>query len=285
MRISDVLQGKSTLSFEIFPPKTALEKDAVLRVSDELMGLNPDYISVTYGAGGGGSQNTVDVAAHIQRRATALAHLTCVTADRAKIAGVLSELKAVGVENVLALRGDLPADGARGTDYEHASNLVADIKRLSGGAFCVGGACYPDGHPECESRERDIENIRFKVDAGCDFLVTQLFFDNDVLYNFLYRLASRRVEVPVVAGIMPITGAKQIKKMTTMCGAALKPKHKAIIERWADNPAALYQAGIAFAAEQIADLAANGVRGIHLYTMNRPKIARDIIGNLNELFK
>ncbi|GHV05119.1 methylenetetrahydrofolate reductase [Clostridia bacterium] len=283
MRISDILNRKTTLSFEIFPPKTPLELATVARVSDELMDLNPDYISVTYGAGGGGSQNTVDVAAHIQNRVDALAHLTCVTADEAKIASVLSDLKSAGVTNILALRGDPPApDIPAYTHYKHASQLVSVIKRH--GDFCVGGACYPDGHPECGNRERDIENIRYKVDAGCDFLVSQLFFDNAVMYNFLYRLAARRVEVPVVAGIMPITNARQITKMTTMCGATLNAKHKAIIERWADKPAALYQAGIAYATEQIADLLANGVRGIHLYTMNKPKIARDILGSVHELF-
>lgn len=280
MRISEMLKTP-TLSFEIFPPKQESDFIGVAAAVDELAGMNPDFISVTYGAGGGNSKSTADIAGRIQKTTTALAHITCVASTRQQVREVAAGLKARGVENVLALRGDMPKDGVPSSDYTYASDLARELKA----DFCVGGACYPEGHPECESRELDIDHIKLKVENGCEFLITQLFFDNNILYNFLYLLRSKGVNTPVIAGIMPITNARQIKKMTTMCGATLTPKHKAAIDKFANNPAAMRQAGIAYAAEQIVDLIANGVSGIHIYTMNRPDIARDILSATGELFK
>jgi methylenetetrahydrofolate reductase (NADPH) len=282
MKIIDILNTKKpTLSFEIFPPKQSADTDNVLHVADELAGIHPDFISVTCGAGGSGNHNTSFIAGHVQKSTTALAHLTCVSSTHEQVKTAADELKTLGVENILALRGDVPKDGLRTEDYMYASELARELKSFG---FCVGGACYPEGHPEAETREIDIDHIKMKVDSGCDFLITQLFFDNNILYNFLYLLQSKGVDAPVIAGIMPITNAKLIKKMTTMCGAALTPKHKAIIDKFGHNTSALRQAGIAYATEQIVDLVANGVRGIHLYTMNKPDIARDIYENVSEMF-
>lgn len=283
MRILDILKTKHpSLSFEIFPPKQSVDTDNVLRTVDALSGLRPDFMSVTCGAGGSGNNNTSLVAGHIQKSTTALAHLTCVSSSREQVKAMADELKALDVENILALRGDIPVGGTLSEDYNYAADLAHELREYG---FCVGGACYPEGHPEAETRELDIEHIKLKVESGCEFLITQLFFDNNILYNFLYLLQSKGVNVPVIAGIMPITNAKQIKKMTTMCGASLTPKHKTIIDKFGHNPAALRQAGIAYATEQIIDLIANDVRGIHLYTMNRPDIARDIFGNVSEMFE
>jgi len=282
MKILDILNAKRPLmSFEIFPPKKSADTGNVLSVAAALADLRPDFISVTCGAGGSGNHNTSHIAGHIQKSTTALAHLTCVSSSREQVKAEANELKALDVENILALRGDMPTDGVLSEDYRYAADLARELKAFG---FCIGGACYPEGHPEAETREIDIEHIKLKVESGCDFLITQLFFDNNILYNFLYLLQSKGVDAPVIAGIMPITNAKQIKKMTTMCGAALTPKHKAIIDKFGHNMLALRQAGIAYATEQIVDLVANGVRGIHLYTMNRPDIARDIFNNVSEMF-
>lgn len=281
MKISEILNAKKpSLSFEIFPPKQTVDTENVLRAVSALEDLRPDFMSVTCGAGGSDNTSTASIAGYIQKSTTALAHLTCVSSSREQVKTTAEDLKSQGVKNILALRGDMPQGGVLSEDYHYAADLARELKTLG---FCVGGACYPEGHPEAETREADIDHIKLKVDSGCEFLITQLFFDNNILYNFLYLLQSKGVNVPVIAGIMPITNAKQIKKMTTMCGAALTPKHKAIIDKFGHKPTALRQAGIAYATEQIVDLIANGVRGIHLYTMNRPDIARDIYGNVSEM--
>jgi methylenetetrahydrofolate reductase (NADPH) len=282
MKIIDILNNKRpSLSFEIFPPKQSANTDNVLNVATALADLRPDFISVTCGAGGSGNNNNTSlIAGYIQKSTTALAHLTCVSSSREQVKSIANDLIELDVENILALRGDMPEDGVLSGDYRYAADLASELKSFG---FCVGGACYPEGHPEAETRETDIEHIKLKVESGCDFLTTQLFFDNNILYNFMYLLQSKGVDAPVIAGIMPITNAKQIKKMTTMCGAALTPKHKAIIDKFGHNTSALRQAGIAYATEQIVDLVANGVRGIHLYTMNKPDIARDIYNNVSEM--
>jgi len=287
MKISELLgRKKTTLSLEIFPPKPDGDYGAVVATADKLCALKPDFMSVTYGAAGSTVRYTEEIAGHLQNDMgqTAIAHLTCVTATKQSIRDVAAGLRARGIENIMALRGDMPRDGAYVPgDYRYASDLVTDLKEIGG--FCIGGACYPDGHIECDSREKDIDNLKRKVDAGCEFLTTQLFFDNNVFYNFLYRLASKGIFVPVLAGVMPITSAKQIKRMTALSGAHLSPRHRAIIDRFQDNPAALRQAGVAYATEQIIDLIASGVRGIHIYTMNRPEIAQAIVGNISEMLK
>jgi len=288
LKIKDLLQNKKvTVSFEVFPPKENAPFEPVVSAVDKLSIHKPDYISVTYGAGGGVSTKTVDIANHIQNKLdiTALAHLTCVSSTKEDVSNILNQLKANKIENILALRGDIPqgVDFPQPMHYQYAYQLINDIK--SQGDFSIGGACYPEGHIECDNKENDIAYLKEKVDAGCDFLVTQLFFDNNVLYNFLYRLFQKNINVPIVAGVMPVTNSKQIKRMTGLSGATLTPKYKAMLDRFADNPEAIMQAGILYASEQIVDLISNGVKGIHIYTMNKPEIAEGIMKNISQAIK
>lgn len=284
MKIKDILhKGQPTLSFEVFPPKTVDNYESVKQAALEIASMNPAFMSVTYGAGGGTSQYTVDIASELQeqRGVTPLAHLTCVSSDREKVHTVLRELQERGIENVLALRGDIPADGSIQKDYQYASQLIAEIKQA--GDFCIGAACYPEGHVESANKTVDILHLKEKVEAGCDFVTTQMFFDNNILYNYLYRVREKGITVPVVAGIMPVTNVSQIKRICSMSGTYLPARFKAIVDRFADNPAAMKQAGIAYATEQIIDLIANGVNGIHVYSMNKPEIALQIKQNLSEI--
>lgn len=284
MKIKDILNSKKvTLSYEVFPPKAGASFEPVINAVDELCKDKPDFMSVTYGAGGGTSNNTVKIASHIQNDlgVTALAHLTCVSSTKEQVAKAIDEIKANGIENILALRGDIPKGGEYpvGEYYKYASELVKEIK--SKGDFCVGAACYPEGHTECEHKEDDIRNLKIKVDSGVDFLTTQMFFDNNVLYNFLYRIREQGITVPVIAGIMPVTNGKQISRICQLSGTYLPARFKAIVDKFGDNPEAMKQAGIAYATDQIIDLVANGVKGIHIYTMNKPDIAESIKKNLS----
>ncbi len=284
MKIKEILeQGKPTLSFEIFPPKTEDKYDSVEQAASEIAKLNPAFMSVTYGAGGGTSHYTVDIASGVYHNynVTALAHLTCVSSTKEKVRQVLGELKEAGIENVLALRGDIPKEGPIATDYRYASELIRDIKEA--GDFCIGAACYPEGHVESASKTVDMEYLKQKVEAGCDFVTTQMFFDNNILYNYLYRIREKGVAVPVVAGIMPVTNVKQIARICQLSGTYLPSRFKAILDRFGDNPAAMKQAGIAYATEQIIDLIANGVNAIHVYSLNKPDIALKIKENLSEI--
>ncbi|WP_367567461.1 methylenetetrahydrofolate reductase [NAD(P)H] [Lacrimispora sp.] len=284
MKIKEILgQGKPTLSFEIFPPKTEDKFESVEHAASEIAKLNPAFMSVTYGAGGGTSQYTVDIASGVYHNynVTALAHLTCVSSTKEKVRQVLKELKEAGIENVLALRGDIPQDGPIATDYRYASELIRDIKEA--GDFCIGAACYPEGHVESVSKTVDMDYLKQKVEAGCDFVTTQMFFDNNILYNYLYRIREKGVTVPVVAGIMPVTNVKQIARICQLSGTYLPSRFKAILDRFGDNPAAMKQAGIAYATEQIIDLIANGVDAIHVYSLNKPDIALKIKENLSEI--
>lgn len=283
MKIRDILaQGKPTLSFEVFPPKTEDKYESVEAAALEIAKLNPAFMSVTYGAGGGTSRYTVDIATSVKAQGvTPLAHLTCVSSTREKVHSVLSELKERGIENVLALRGDIPADGKVEKDYRYASELIAEIK--TAGDFCIGAACYPEGHVESENKSADICHLKEKVEAGCDFVTTQMFFDNNILYNYLYRIREQGITVPVIAGIMPVTNAAQIKRILAMSGTYMPTRFKAIVDRFGDNPAAMKQAGIAYATEQIIDLIANHVNGIHIYSMNKPDVAAQIKASLSEI--
>lgn len=286
MLIRECLQKKDvTLSFEVFPPKPGTPFQPVQNAVSVLSGYRPDFMSVTYGAGGGTSQNTIDIASFIQKECatSALAHLSCVSSSREEISRLIDELQEKGIRNVLALRGDIPEgmDFPEAGYYKYACQLVEEIK--SCGDFCVGAACYPEGHVECASNAADLMHLKAKVDCGCDFLITQMFFDNNVLYSFLYRALRVGIDVPVVAGVMPVTNGRQIKRICTLAGTTLTPKFRAILDRFGDNPAALRQAGIAYATDQIIDLLANGVKGIHLYTMNKPEVAQKIIENLSEI--
>lgn len=283
MKIRDILaQGRPTLSFEVFPPKTEDTYDTVERAAEEIAKLGPDFMSVTYGAGGGTSDYTVGIASDIQRSGvTPLAHLTCASSDRGKVQSVLEELKSHGIENILALRGDLPSGEPVPGTYRYASELIGEIKQS--GDFCIGAACYPEGHVESASKSVDIDYLKEKVEAGCDFVTTQMFFDNSILYSYLYRIRERGITVPVIAGIMPVTNAKQIKRITQMSGTYLPARFMAIVDKFGDCPAAMKQAGIAYATDQIIDLIANGVRGIHVYSMNKPDVALKIRENLSEI--
>lgn len=283
MKIKDILaEGKPTLSFEVFPPKTEDKFETVESAALEIARLRPAFMSVTYGAGGGTSRYTVDIASSVKKQGvTPLAHLTCVSSTREKVHSVMGELKSHGIENVLALRGDIPEGGKVERDYRYASELIAEIK--SAGDFCIGAACYPEGHVESENKTADIQHLKEKVEAGCDFATTQMFFDNNILYNYLYRIREQGITIPVIAGIMPVTNAAQIRRILAMSGTYLPSRFKAIVDRFGDNPAAMKQAGIAYATEQIIDLIANHVNGIHVYSMNKPDVAAQIQASLSEI--
>lgn len=285
MKIKDILARKEpTLSFEVFPPKTEDKYETVERAAVEIAKLKPTFMSVTYGAGGGTSQYTVDIASAVQDNGVIpLAHLTCVSSTREKVRSVLEELRKRKIENVLALRGDIPKDGKVEKDYQYASQLIGEIRKT--GDFCIGAACYPEGHVESANKAADIHYLKEKVDAGCDFVTTQMFFDNNILYNYLYRVREAGVTVPVIAGIMPVTSAAQIDRICRMSGTYLPSRFKAIVDRFGQNPAAMKQAGIAYATEQIIDLIANGVNGIHVYSMNKPDVAQRIKENLSEILR
>ncbi|MGN0378775.1 MAG: methylenetetrahydrofolate reductase [NAD(P)H] [Butyrivibrio sp.] len=288
MKITDIFSSdKITLSFEVFPPKAAANYESVEKAAFGVAGLKPSYMSVTYGAGGSTRGNTVKIAGDIQNKynVTTIAHLTCVGASRDDIRSALDDMKAVGIENVLALRGDRPADyeGDPFIDFHHASDLVQEIKEYDD--FCVGGACYPEGHPDSPNRFEDVKNLKKKVDAGCEFLTTQMFFDNSIFYNFLYRVRENGIKIPVIPGIMPITRAKQVENAVKLSGCNVPERFKALVDKFGDNPEAMQQAGIIYATDQIIDLIANGVKHIHVYSMNKPEVAAGIQTNLSEILK
>lgn len=287
MKIAEILnEEKPGISCELFPPKQGSQLDNVKEVVREMALLAPSYMSITYGATGGTSEYTVDIANEIQNgnHVPALAHLTCVSSTREKVHSVIEQLKAAKIKNILALRGDIPkdADFPLPNQYKYASELIYDIK--SQGDFCIGGACYPEGHPEADTIEDDLCYLKEKVEAGCDFLTTQMFFDNNVYYNFMYKILKKDIRVPVVAGIMPVTNSRQIKQIISLSGSMVPPRFRAIVDRFADDPAAMRQAGIAYATEQIIDLIANGVNHVHIYTMNKPGVAGAIFDNLSEIY-
>ena len=288
MKIREMLQKDYvTLSFEVFPPKTEANFQSVYQAAMDVAALKPSYMSVTYGAGGSTRGNTVTIAKDIQDKVgvEAIAHLTCVGAAREDIRQSLKELKAAGIENILALRGDRPKnfEGEPFIDYHYASELVEEIKAF--GDFCVGGACYPEGHVDAVNKKADIANLKKKVDAGCEYLTTQMFFDNNIYYNFLYRIREAGITVPVIPGIMPITRATQVKTACSLSGCNVPERFRNLVDHFGENPLAMQQAGIAYATDQIIDLIANGVRHIHVYSMNKPEVAAGIQRNLSEILK
>lgn len=284
MKVIDILNRDSlSLSFEVFPPKTSETYENIKNSALEIAKLKPDFMSVTYGAGGTTDKYTLDVAESIlETGVTPIAHLTCVCSDRDKIKDTLARMKSMGIENILALRGDIP-DGMskKSLDYSHACDLTAEIKAFGG--FCVGGACYPEGHPESENQKQDIRNLKTKVDAGCEFLTTQMFFDNNILYNFLYKAREAGITVPVIPGIMPVTNPSQVKRIRSLSGTVLPRRFIQIVDRFGSSPAAMKQAGIAYATEQIVDLYANGIKTVHVYSMNKPDVAAKIKANLENI--
>jgi methylenetetrahydrofolate reductase (NADPH) len=288
LKISDILSGdKVTVSCELFPPKHGSGLAGAQSIVRQTAALGPSFISITYGAGGGTSEHTVSLADEAQNRCgvTALAHLTCISSGRDAVRSVLAELAAHKIENILALRGDVPEGSPfpANADYHHACDLMKEITNYGG--FCIGGACYPEGHPEAESLQKDMESLKIKADCGCEFLTTQMFFDNNILYSFMYRMLHHGIETPVIAGIMPVTDGRQITRICKLSGTALPARLRSIVDKFSGNPAAMSQAGVAYATEQIIDLIANDVRHIHLYTMNKPDIAGKIMHNLSEIFK
>ena len=286
MKIIEVLnQDKVTLSFEVFPPKKMDDYTKVEEAARKIASLHPDFMSIKYGAGGGTSQYTVDLARDLYQKTgtEVIAHLTCVSSTREHVSNMIQSFQQAGIENILALRGDIPKDGKVAHDYSYAYQLIREIKEH--GDFCIGGACYPEGHIECEHKKEDILHLKQKVEAGCDFLTTQMFFDNHVFYNFLYRIREAGIHVPVLAGIMPITNKKQLSRSVQMSGTQVPERFKAIVDHFGDDPQAMKQAGIIYASEQIIDLIANGIKHIHVYSMNKPDVAAAIQNNLSGILK
>ena len=291
MKITDILNSPSPLlSFEVFPPKTTTAFDSVKVATEEIAALKPAFMSVTYGAGGGTSRYTLEIAKNIKEHygVPTLAHLTCVSSTKETVAKKIAELKDAGIENVMALRGDLTpelaASDRSGWAYRHAVDLVRELKE-SGADFCIGGACYPEIHPESTNQKEDIKYLKEKVDAGCDFLTTQMFFDNNLLYNFLYKIRETGITVPIIPGIMPITNGNQIERAIKLSGSFMPQRFKALVDKFGTTPAAMKQAGIAYATDQIIDLFANGITNVHVYSMNKPDVAAAIQKNLSEILK
>lgn len=285
MKVIDIIKsGKPSLSLEVFPPKTDDKFESVKSVTEEIAALSPSFMSVTYGAGGGTSDFTVSIANNIQDKynVPALAHLSCISSTKERVQSQLAQLKEAGIENILALRGDIPEGMSMDhLDYHYASELISEIKKS--GDFCIGGACYPESHPESESSFEDIKNLKIKQDCGCDFFTTQMFFDNNILYNFLYRAREAGINVPIVAGIMPVTNARSIKRICAINNSLLPQRFIRIVDKFGSDPDKMMQAGIAYATEQIVDLFANGVNAVHVYTMNKPEVARAIMENISKI--
>ena len=289
MKIIDLLKNdKLSLSFEVFPPKTESSFDSVKMATEEIAKLHPAFMSVTYGAGGGTSKYTLDIAKNIKELhgVPILEHLTCVSSTRETVKQKIYEIKTAGIENVMALRGDIPAemrdDDRSQWDYNHAVDLVLELKAANPD-FCIGGACYPEIHPESHNQKDDIMRLKEKVDAGCDFLTTQMFFDNNLLYNFLYKIREAGITVPIVPGIMPITNATQVARALQLSGSFMPQRFKSLVDKFGSDPAAMKQAGIAYATDQIIDLYANGITNVHVYSMNKPDVAEKIQSNLSNI--
>ena len=289
VKLTEILSRDAlTLSFEVFPPKTTTAFESVSEATERIAELKPSFMSVTYGAGGGTSRYTLEIARNIQDHygVTMLAHLTCVSSTREKVEARIDEMAAAGIENVMALRGDLTEELEKSDRskwaYRHAVELVRELKE-SGRDFCVGGACYPEVHPESASQHEDIRYLKEKVDAGCDFLTTQMVFDNDLFYNFMYKVRQAGITVPILPGIMPITNAKQVERAIRLSGSFMPRRFKSLVDRFGDDPAAMKQAGIAYATSQIIDLYANDIRNIHVYSMNKPDVAAAIRANLSDI--
>ena len=272
-----------TLSFEVFPPKNTDAFETVRIATEQIAALKPDFMSVTYGAGGSNSKATIEVARNLSGLGVPMvAHLTCVGASRESLSDQLQRMKAAGVDNIMALRGDLP-EGTTLGEFLHASDLISFIRET--GDFCIGGACYPEVHPESENQEQDLKYLKYKVDTGCDYLVTQMFFDNPIFYDFVDKARQTGIDVPILPGIMPITRASQIDRAAKLSGTKVPERLRRIVDRFGESPDAMLQAGITYATDQIIDLLVNGVQHIHVYSMNKPDVAAAILHNVSELLK
>ncbi len=289
MKLTDLfVNDKFSLSFEVFPPKTDTNFESVKHATEEIAKLHPSFMSVTYGAGGGTSKYTLDIAKNIKEQygVPTLAHLTCVSSTRETVKEKIEAIKKAGITNVMALRGDIPAgmenEDRSHWDYKHAVELVRELKD-SGADFCIGGACYPEIHPESANQKEDIKYLKEKVDAGCSFLTTQMFFDNNLLYNFLYKIREAGITVPIIPGVMPITNGTQVEKAIKLSGSFMPQRFKSLVDKFGTTPAAMKQAGIAYATDQIIDLFANGITNVHVYSMNKPDVAAAIQNNLSDI--
>lgn len=287
MKLTEIFKRNGfSLSFEVFPPKTDTAFESVRSATEEIARLSPSFMSVTYGAGGGTSRYTLDIAKNIKERygVPTLAHLTCVSSTKETVRERIADMRAAGIENVMALRGDLTPELMNSDrerwDYKHAVDLVLELKN-SGADFCIGGACYPEVHPESASQKEDIKYLKEKVDAGCEFLTTQMFFDNNLLYNFLYKIREAGITVPIIPGIMPITNGNQVERAIKLSGSFMPQRFKSLVDRFGSTPLAMKQAGIAYATDQIIDLFANGIKNVHVYSMNKPDVAEKILENLS----
>ncbi|MBQ8235768.1 MAG: methylenetetrahydrofolate reductase [Clostridia bacterium] len=289
MKLTEILEnGRLSLSFEVFPPKTDSSFDSVKSATEQIARLHPSFMSVTYGAGGGTSRYTLDIAKNIKEQygVPTLAHLTCVSSSKERVRQKIEEMKDAGIENVMALRGDIPAflekEDRSNWDYRYAVDLIRDLKELSDD-FCIGGACYPEIHPESANQKEDIRYLKEKVDAGCSFLTTQMFFDNNLLYSFLYKIREAGITVPVIPGVMPITNASQVERALKLSGSFMPWRFKSLVDKFGTNPDAMKQAGIIYATDQIIDLYANGITNVHVYSMNKPDVAEKILENLSDI--
>lgn len=289
MKIVDIIkQEQMSLSFEVFPPKKESSFESVRIATEEIAALKPSFMSVTYGAGGGISNYTLAVAKNIKEKYNVpmLAHLTCVSSDRETVKAKINDLKANGITNIMALRGDLTPELEKTDrnrwDYRYAVELVRQL-REDDTDFCIGAACYPEVHPESASQRLDIKYLKEKVDAGVDFLTTQMVFDNNLFFNFLYKIREAGITVPVLPGIMPITNANQVERAIKLSGAFMPQRFRAMVDKFGSDPAAMKQAGIAYATDQIIDLYANGITNVHVYSMNKPDIAEGIKNNLSDI--
>lgn len=289
MKIIDLLtEEKLTLSFEVFPPKTESVFDSVKHATEEIAKLKPAFMSVTYGAGGGTSKYTLDIAKNILKEygVPTLAHLTCVSSTKQTVKERIADIRKSGIKNVMALRGDIPKDienqDRNGWDYKYAIDLVRELKE-DNPDLCIGGACYPEIHPESVNQKEDIKYLKEKVEAGCDFLTTQMFFDNNLLYNFLYKIREAGITVPVMPGIMPITNANQVERAIKLSGSFMPQRFKSLVDKFGSSPDAMKQAGIIYATDQIIDLFANGIKNVHVYSMNKPDVAEKILNNLSDI--
>ena len=289
MKISNLLKDpRLSLSFEVFPPKTETGYESVKEATEKIAGLKPSFMSVTYGAGGGTSKYTLDIAKNIKERygVPSIAHLTCVSSTKATVGERIEDIRSAGIQNVMALRGDIPPEKENEDrslwDYRHAVELVRELK-ASKADFCIGGACYPEIHPESRDRREDIKFLKEKVDAGCDFLTTQMFFDNNILYSFLYKIREFGITVPVIPGIMPITSGRQVERAIKLSGSFMPERFKNLVDKFGSDDKAMMQAGVAYATDQIIDLYANGISHVHIYSMNKPEIAERIMANLSDI--
>ena len=289
MKVIDVINSENpTISMEVFPPKQEAKYASIEKATEKIAALKPGFMSVTYGAGGGTSDFTVSIATNLEKKYNipVLAHLSCISSTKEGVRSQLQLMKDQGIKNVLALRGDIPEDAEPNAEwqYHYATELVREIKEFDPD-ICIGGACYPEVHPDSENQIEDIKHLKEKVDAGCEFLTTQMFFDNSIFYNFLYKVREAGIYVPIVPGIMPLTNIKQLKRTLKLSGTVLPQRFRFLLDKYGSDEAAMKQAGLIYASEQIIDLYANGIKNVHVYSMNKPEVAETLMTNFSEIIK